>query len=143
VFEHVPEPGPLIKTLRELVAPKGRVLIEVPNAESLRARVSIPALSSWAGVDERYRAFPIHLFYYSRASLRAMLARHGLIVVAHTTTGLGLDELMFEEEHGPAHGQSPAKAPRGSRRSRARRLARSAFFGAGLGENLLLAARPQ
>ena len=141
VFEHVAEPGALVKTLRGLLAPKGRVLIEVPNARSLRARMSIPVLSSWAGVDERYRAFPIHLFYYSRASLRAMLARHGLIVVAHTTTGLGLDELMFVDDDVPL--PSTTKAIARPRRSRARKLMRAAFFGAGLGENLLLAARAQ
>jgi SAM-dependent methyltransferase len=142
VFEHVPEPGSLIRTLRELLAPNGRVLIEVPNARSLRARVSVPALSSWAGVDERYRAFPIHLFYYSRASLRAMLERHGLDVVGHTTTGLGLDELMFDADEQWPPPATTAPAPRRPR-SRARRLARAAFFGAGLGENLLLAARAQ
>jgi SAM-dependent methyltransferase len=142
VFEHVPEPGSMLRTLCELLAPNGRVMIEVPNVRSLRARMSVRPLSAWAGVDERYRAFPIHLFYYSRTSLRAMLERYGLTVAAHTTTGLGLDELMFEadEEYAPPPATGTATRPR---RSRVRRLARAVFFGAGLGENLLLAARSQ
>src|SRR5262249_12161362 len=106
-------------------------------------RVSVRPLSSWAGVDERYRAFPIHLFYYSRTSLRAMLERYGLDVVAHTTTGLGLDELMFDEDDDGPASRAQGPAARARRRSRARRLARAFFFGAGLGENLLLAARAQ
>ena len=144
VFEHVAEPGPLVEGLRRLLAPGGRVLIEVPNARSLRARLSLPALSRRTGVDERYRAFPIHLFYYSAPSLRTMLERHGLDVVAHTTRGFGLDELIFDEldEVQPTPTDAaPTAAPtaRGPR-SRARQLARAMFLGTGLGENLFFAA---
>ena len=140
VFEHLAEPRPLCAQLGRRLAPGGRVIVEVPNARSLRARLSLPALSRRTTVDVRYRAFPIHLFYYSARSLRAMLERHGLDVVSHTTVGLGLDELVFHDDAPPA--ASAPIAPVASRhRSPARRLARAAFFGAGLGENLVFAAQ--
>ncbi len=139
VFEHVADPAALCAQLRRLLAPGGRVIVEVPNVRSLRARLALPMLSRRTSVDERYRAFPIHLFYYSARSLRTMLERHGLDVVGHTTAGLGLDELVFEGAAARPHATAPvARRPH---RSRARRLARAAFFGAGLGENLVFAAQ--
>jgi len=148
VFEHVAEPAPLLERLARRLAPGGRLFVEVPNARSLRARLSAPALSRWAGFDERYRAFPIHLFYYSPATLRAALERAGLAVVGRATTGFGLDELFFHDEQAasgdPLHG-ARRRRPRAfaSLRRGGRRVAGAAFLRLGLGENLVMAAGRQ
>lgn len=139
VLEHVGEPGPLLDRLRTLLAPGGRVFIEVPNARSLRARIAAPILCRWAALDERYRAFPIHLFYYSEPSLCAMLENHGMSVVGHTTRGVGLDELVFHEEHEPPPPMTSTAAPK-PRGVGAKQLAKSVLYGATLGENLVVAA---
>jgi SAM-dependent methyltransferase len=138
VFEHIGEPGPLLRRLRALLAPAGRLILEVPNAHALRARLSAPALSRWAGFDERYRAFPVHLFYYSASSLRALVEHHDLDIVARTTTGIGLEELRFHEE-GPS--SDHPSSPRARHPARGRlRFAKQTFLGLGLGENLVVAA---
>jgi hypothetical protein len=49
-------------------------------------------LCRFARFDERYRAYPIHLYYFGASSLRAMLERHGARVVATESYGLGIDE---------------------------------------------------
>lgn len=45
VFEHLADPGATLNLLRTYLAPGGRLYIEVPNARSLRASMSVPFLS--------------------------------------------------------------------------------------------------
>jgi SAM-dependent methyltransferase len=152
VFEHLREPEAVLDTVRRVLAPEGRLFIEVPNIRSLRARLALPALSARTRVDERYRAFPIHLAYYDRRTLVQVLEQNGWQVDTTFTLGMGVDELLIRE---PAPGSADAAATpgtaidagvrgRGSTRGR-RRLrhrVRDAFLGLGLGENLAVIARP-
>jgi SAM-dependent methyltransferase len=145
VFEHLPDCGEALEGLRRLVAPGGRVYLEVPNATSLRATLSAPLLSARLGLDERYRAFPIHLTYWTARSLRGLLARHGWRIERQTTQGLGIDELK-QDRYRPdparaADSRGPAgAAPRPGRRFR--KWVRDLFLGTGLGENLSVVCRP-
>ncbi len=143
VFEHVTDPFAALAGIRKHLAINGRLFIEVPNANSLRARLALPVLSSRLSIDERYRAFPIHLIYYNDRTLRRMLAKAGWIVEAAFTVGLGLDEFFIRSERSSASatlssGHKTAQ-PRPGRRLR--HLMRDVFLNQGLGENLAMIAR--
>jgi 2-polyprenyl-3-methyl-5-hydroxy-6-metoxy-1,4-benzoquinol methylase len=138
VFEHVPDPRRTLAALQPLLSERGKVLIEVPNVASLRARLSLPWPSQYLGVDERYRAFPIHLWYFEPRTLRRLLDDAGFRVTALETYGIGLDELFFREEE-----SSEPSAPKDSRPARGvvsdavRGWVKRALYDASLGENLL------
>jgi SAM-dependent methyltransferase len=137
VFEHLADPVETLSRIHRLLAPDGRLFIEVPNVRSLRARLALPALTQRLAVDERHRAFPIHLMYYCDRTLRRMLAGVGWTVEKTFTLGLGLDELFLRPEASEVlttgMGNHPAPAPP---RRRWRHLLRDAFLALGLGENL-------
>ena len=151
VFEHLEEPGEVLQTVRRVLAPEGRLFIEVPNQDSLRARLALPVLSRNMQVDERFRAYPIHLAYYSARTLERLLLKFGWKVEAHFTLGMGLDEYLVHEPDGGARSGADAAAaatPRsiapaaGARPRRFRHRIRDAYLGMGLGENLAVVARP-
>ena len=144
VFEHLAYPVRVLRDIERLLAPEGRLFIEVPNAGSLRARMALPLLSRTCNVDERYRAFPIHLMYYNDRTLRRMLEKAGWAVDATFTLGMGVDEFIARND-AAAPGLPPCdpaskEVPRGDRRFR--RGLRDAFLKLGLGENLVAVARP-
>ena len=164
VFEHLEDPGDVLATVRRVLAPDGRLFIEVPNYDSLRARLALPMLSRNTRVDERFRAYPIHLAYYSADTLARVLANHGWQVDATFTLGMGLDEYLIDEPAEPAHADAARKAgemplppppPPTGRAAAAdvpgdasapprkfRHRVRDAYLGMGLGENLAVVARP-
>lgn len=148
VFEHIANPGDTLDLIRPLVAPGGRLFIEVPNVKSLRARMAAPFLSQRYPVDERHRAFPVHLMYYSVRTLRAMLAKSGWVTESTFTVGMGVDRFFLRpepvaaEETARANNPSPPHPLRRAGKRKLRHRIRDAFLGAGLGENLAVLARP-
>lgn len=142
VLEHIVTPVEALRGLKRLLAPGGRLFVEVPNVASLRARLASPMLSRRFGVDERYRAFPIHLMYYTGSTLRAVLERSGWEVDAMFTMGLGMDE-FFTRAAGTGQIRERANTdsdPRSKRRLR--HSLRDAFLRRGLGENLAAICHP-
>jgi 2-polyprenyl-3-methyl-5-hydroxy-6-metoxy-1,4-benzoquinol methylase len=143
VFEHVTDPAATLATVRTLLAAEGRLFMECPNVRSLRARLSLPVLTRHAGFDERYRAFPIHLSYFSPRTLRRLLERHGFAVARTETWGFGIEELRRAPDDAPDPAAAPRKAP--ARRSLPRALARGVLrrliLDTGLGENVMIVAR--
>lgn len=82
VIEHVLDPSAMLARLSAMLPPGGLLLIQTPNAGSLRARLHGP------GWNMRIPAYHFHLF--SPAGLRLLLGRHGFTVVhAHTASGTG------------------------------------------------------
>jgi SAM-dependent methyltransferase len=147
VLEHLPEPGAALLRVRGLLDPGGWLLVEVPNVRSLRARLSHPLLVRWARFDERHRAFPLHLWYFGPRSLRTMLARAGFGVVDLWTRGVGLPlRVPPPEARGPQQAgvasSTGRKRPLGVLRRLARALSRGLVLERGLGENLVVLARP-
>jgi 2-polyprenyl-3-methyl-5-hydroxy-6-metoxy-1,4-benzoquinol methylase len=151
VFEHLEDHRGMLNLFRELLGPQGKVLIEVPNARSLRASLSLPWLSQHCGFDERYRAFPIHLSYFSAATLRAMLERQSFRVLRLTTTGWGLEEILYRDTTPPERRSDPApaapvSAPASSRPAgftqRLKGAIKPLFFDRLLGDNLVAVAAP-
>lgn len=73
VLEHLPNPGKMLAGLRELMRPgRTQLIISVPNAFSLTALLSFAR-----GVESVH---PDHNFYFSRTTLRTLLAKSGLSV---------------------------------------------------------------
>ncbi len=186
VLEHVPD---VLGTLAELhgrLRAEGWLCLEVPNRDSLRARLSPQAVTK-LGADERHRAFPIHLSYFTPATLEKALAAAGFAVTAMTSAGLGVDALwprwakkggraggdarweVDEEkvkaareaarggsraaaaaamraavggEAARAPGRGPLTAVKTAVTSAAKTAAKRRYFGALLGENLVVVARP-
>lgn len=73
-LEHVHPIEPVLAAMRQLLRPGGEIVVQVPNADSLQARL---LGGCWAGYD-----VPRHLVNYSARTLRAVLARCGFDVVA-------------------------------------------------------------
>jgi len=148
VLEHIEDPGGLLASLRTLLAPQGKLFIEVPNVRSARARLSLPLLTRRFGFDERYRAFPIHLWYFSPVTLRRLVGNAGYSSISWTTRGIGLEELLrcesAQETEADAPAQKPAdgKGPQ-SRWQPAKNLIKKTYCDLGLGENVFLTASPR
>lgn len=142
VLEHVENFEQLFGTIRRVLKPSGQLLVEVPNVKSLRARLSLSPLSRHYGFDERYRAFPIHLSYFSGGNLSLLLERHGFKTSSVGTYGVGLDELFWDPES-----EQVAYAGMSGERGRSRRLqplkevVKRAIYENRLGENLLVTAQ--
>ena len=148
VLEHVEQPASLIRLLRGLLKPNGRLFIEVPNVRSARAQLALPVLSRHAGFDDRHRAFPIHLWYFSRKTLPRLLKANGLDPVLVTTAGMGLEELLIAKETRAAATAAgvPTNGAGSSRRSSSalaliKLKIKTAFLKSGLGENLIVVSR--
>jgi hypothetical protein len=90
-------------------------------------------------VDERHRAFPIHLFYFTPRTLSRTLEKNGFRIAAVETFGFGMDEFINRPETECSGGMKKLA----SGRTRAlRQLVKQTYFGLGLGENLLAVSQP-
>jgi SAM-dependent methyltransferase len=143
VLEHLPDSRETLTTLRRLLAPEGRLYVEVPNRNSLRAGLAAPTLTRRFSVDERYRAYPIHLAYYTAQTLCQLLECCGWDVRATHTSGLGIDNFILRApapvkapQPSNTAAAAPVARPMLSTTQRLKRAGRDAFFSAGLGENL-------
>jgi SAM-dependent methyltransferase len=73
VLEHVPDPVAVTRRMLEWLAPGGLLIVEVPNAGGLGARLFGGA---WAGLE-----LPRHLSHFTPATLETVLAKAGGKVV--------------------------------------------------------------
>ena len=71
-LEHTHEPAPLLREARYLLAPGGKLIIAVPNIDSLPFR--------WFGRDWFGLDLPRHLSHFTPATLTQMLQRVGFAV---------------------------------------------------------------
>jgi 2-polyprenyl-3-methyl-5-hydroxy-6-metoxy-1,4-benzoquinol methylase len=78
VLEHFDSPRRALERVRELLAPGGAILIETPTTDCLWFRVA----------PRRWRQLiPDHYFFFSRATLTALLASAGLEPIEHAKVG--------------------------------------------------------
>ncbi len=73
LLEHVPDPFRYLKRLRKLLRPQGLMFVQVPNSNSLQARVFG---SRWYGLD-----CPRHLHNFSLFSVLHLLGRAGFRIL--------------------------------------------------------------
>jgi SAM-dependent methyltransferase len=73
VLEHLPDPRAYLAAARRLLAPKGRLVVQVPNAASWQSRL---LGRRWNGVD-----VPRHLFDFRDTDLEALLRAGGFEVL--------------------------------------------------------------
>jgi SAM-dependent methyltransferase len=148
VFEHLSNHAEVLSSLRGLLAPTGRLFIEVPNVSSLRAHMSLPSLSRHLHFDERYRAYPIHLFYFNKSTVTRLLTGSGYRVEEIFTVGMGVEELIKRGGDAEPRASDPTVAttlatPQGSAAKRlAKSIVKKMILGPGLGENLCVICRP-
>lgn len=74
VLEHVPDPRATLAEAGRVLAPGGRLLISVPNAASIEARVFGDRWSAWD--------LPRHLSHFTPRTLAALLESCGFVVEA-------------------------------------------------------------
>jgi 2-polyprenyl-3-methyl-5-hydroxy-6-metoxy-1,4-benzoquinol methylase len=143
VFEHLTDPEIVLSECRRLLNRTGKLFVIVPNLAGIRAKLSFPFLSRHFNVDERHRAFPIHLFYFTPRTLSRMLEKNGFRISAIETFGIGMSEFMNRPDRGKTRvssttSQTSTVEPRKSHALR--QVIKQTFFKAGLGENLLAVA---
>lgn len=73
VFEHLEDPASHVAIWREILAPGGTIVIEVPNVESMGAWLSFDA---WLGSDVVH-----HINHMTCHQIDALLARNGLRII--------------------------------------------------------------
>jgi 2-polyprenyl-3-methyl-5-hydroxy-6-metoxy-1,4-benzoquinol methylase len=77
VLEHVLEPGKYIEKVADLLAPDGKLIVEVPNFNSWSRKLTG---KYWLGLDLNY-----HLFFFTPRSLSLLLENCGFkIMLIHT-----------------------------------------------------------
>lgn len=81
VLEHIPHPVQELTTIRRLLAPSGRLFIEVPNATSVMA---VSMGTNWPHLDP-----DVHVNQFSPTALLGALARAGFEVAEAFTVGHG------------------------------------------------------
>lgn len=141
VFEHISESQTVLAQCHRLLNQKGKLFIVVPNLAGMRARLSFPILSQYFNIDERHRAFPIHLFYYTARTLAQTLEKNGFRVTTTETFGLG-EFIHLRSRNNNEKRSTPTTTTTSERKKRVvRQSLKKSFFRAGLGENLLVIAQ--
>lgn len=103
VLEHVHTLNETLDQLIRVLRPGGKLLIAVPNVDSLDAQHYGP---DWAAYD-----VPRHLYHFGPAAMRRLLDRHGLVL--GQTLPMVLDAYyvsMLSERHRPAEQSGGALA---------------------------------
>lgn len=72
VLEHLDDPQPALEKIARMVRPDGRLVVALPNRDSLTRRIFRPY---WYGYQH-----PEHLVQYSKRSLESVAAQSGLAV---------------------------------------------------------------
>ncbi|HEY0777189.1 MAG TPA: class I SAM-dependent methyltransferase [Gemmatirosa sp.] len=91
LVEHLDNPGRFLDSARSVLAPGGKLIVTVPNAYCVRRLLRIPF-----GVE---KVHPDHVAYYSQATLRELLRRHGYELVytaGYRLAPRGENRLAFE-----------------------------------------------
>jgi Methyltransferase domain len=143
VLEHMTSPGQTLTEIYNTLPAGGILYVEVPNADSLRARLAnSPLKPFWTHAPERFLAFPIHLFYFNPRSLRSLLQKVGFSVREMGTMGLGVEELFQPSRPQVTSDSSGSMTPaRSLRFQSARNFIKQVFSRFRLGENLYLVAQ--
>ena len=85
VLEHLAEPGQTLRRIRQLLRPKGVLILVLPNDRNLTTMLAMAACRATLGVL-RYGASRVHqiyhVSYFTPATIRGLLEREGFELVA-------------------------------------------------------------
>ncbi|MBV6434049.1 MAG: Ubiquinone biosynthesis O-methyltransferase [Bryobacteraceae bacterium] len=84
VIEHLPDPERILREARELLSPKGQIIVSLPNIANITVRLSL-ALGRFEYTD-RGILDSTHLRFFTRKSARRMLENCGYEIVRQTMT---------------------------------------------------------
>ncbi len=125
VLEHLPDPRVYVAAARDLLAPDGRLVVQVPNAASWQARLLGEA---WNGLD-----VPRHLFDFRDCDLERLLQSCGFEVLRRKYFSLRDNPAGLASSIAPSLDPMARKIRR-KREGGAARLAKDAvYFGLALG----------
>lgn len=86
VIEHVADPEALLRAARARLRPGGRVVLSVPNAAHWYPRARMA--TGLFGYDQRGILDETHLRFFTRRTLRHLVARAGFDILAEDVTGI-------------------------------------------------------
>lgn len=130
VLEHLPRPGEALDRIGSLLAPGGVVCLVLPDAGSALARAMG---ARWWSV------IPTHVQYFTRGSLRTLLARHDFEVLELGTSPKAFSVRYYLERIG---GYSPPLARALVAVARRARLAEK-MWAPDFGDRMVVIARPR
>jgi SAM-dependent methyltransferase len=148
-LEHVSPARPSLDAARRLLAPDGRLVVQVPNRDCWQRAL---LRSRWAGYDA-----PRHLIHYSTSTLRDTLERHGYDVLRVTHAAIRDNPATFANSLAPRL-YPPGREARVRQSGSARRFAAAfAYLGvvaaavpfalleslSGCGASVMMEARPR
>jgi 2-polyprenyl-3-methyl-5-hydroxy-6-metoxy-1,4-benzoquinol methylase len=119
VLEHVADPAAYLEQARRLLAPGGRLIVQVPNAASWQFAL---LGSRWSGLD-----VPRHLWDFRPRDLEALLARAGLEIVRSKHFSLRDNPAGLATSIAPAL-DPMARRIRGSAETPAERLSKDLLY---------------
>ena len=94
VIEHVPSPTRVLQEIHRVLRPKGIVVIETPNIETIWYRL----------LRERWRQFiPDHKFFFTPATLERSCAENSFITVERRSVGKAMSVRLFFDRLGRFH----------------------------------------
>lgn len=92
VLEHLREPGQILETARTLLAPRGKLIISVPNAVNLTVRLMI--LFGRFRYSDRGILDWSHLRFFTAKSITALVEQQGWRVMASHYTVIPIERLV-------------------------------------------------
>jgi 2-polyprenyl-3-methyl-5-hydroxy-6-metoxy-1,4-benzoquinol methylase len=98
VLEHLSDPGAVLRTLDQTLAPGGTVIVSVPNVAHLWVRLSL--LAGRFDYADRGILDRTHLRFFTRRTLRELLRAAGLTVVELAVTPVPLPLVVPPRWHG-------------------------------------------
>jgi len=114
VFEHLPEPGAVLRACAAALEPGGVLVLNLPSSRGPLFRVAHPlAALGWRQPLDRLwqRGFPSpHLSYFDPENLSALLARHGFEPVARLALPALERGSLWQRLRLDRHGSWPAAA---------------------------------
>ncbi|MGH9585098.1 MAG: glycosyltransferase [Bryobacteraceae bacterium] len=92
VLEHLRDPAGLLEACKKLLAPRGKLIVSVPNAVNLTVRLMI----LFGGFRYRNRGILdwTHLRFFTAATIRELLERQGYRVTARHRTVMPLERVI-------------------------------------------------
>jgi 2-polyprenyl-3-methyl-5-hydroxy-6-metoxy-1,4-benzoquinol methylase len=99
IIEHLPDPERVLRDCRDLLAPKGQVIISLPNVANITVRLAL-LFGQW-NYTERGILDKTHLRFFTRRTARRMIESAGYEIVRETMTVMPLELALGVSPHNP------------------------------------------